>query len=1131
MSGFAPTPEQARAADPRRSVWVTANAGTGKTRVLADRVLRLLLDGANPEGILCLTFTKAAAVEMTERIEHDLAGWAVASRDGLSAELTRLEGVEPDDARLARARRLFAQILDLPQGLPVMTIHSFCASLLRRFPLEAGIAPHFDQIDDRSAAELMHDARMWLLGDALSQDHKLADAVNELTAIMAEMTLTDLLQSILYRRGKIEAAIRHHQGIDEFEAAIDRHLGADPNVDVAGLVRRACTPTDIDVQGLRNAGHTMVAEGSKTDQQAGQYMLNWLALEVNDRVLSLNEYKNAFLTQKGTEKKRLMTKKLSEDHPGYANAMLREQVRLIQLDAQIKVQQTASRSKALARIAHALISYYTDLKSRDAALDFDDLIEKTAALLATKEQRDWVLYKLDARLEHLLVDEAQDTSPTQWQIVERLLDEFAAGAGAHDKPRTLFVVGDEKQSIYSFQGADLANFRQVAARIKARLTPHDETLAKSFRTSSATLEIVDRVLELDEVRSGLGGEQLPAHQTSRIDDQGEVLLWPLVPPSEQDSAEEPWALPGARRFEPTAEEQLARHLADEIEQWLQASDPLPATGRRPAPGDVLILVSRRGRIQELIIRALKHRNIPVAGADRMQLSDHIAVQDLIALGHSLLLPEDSLTLACLLKSPLVGLDEEALFTLAHDRGSTNLIDRLRTFKDQPPFADAHARFEKWLNRADFVPPYELYCGILNSGGRERLLARLGPDAAEPIEAFLAQALAYEEGHPATLQGFLHWLTMDDQTLKRDPEPARSEVRVMTVHGAKGLEAPFVILADAASPAPRHHSPMVVDDNAHLVLWRPPASDQPAKIAKLVEMEDERRRDERARLLYVALTRAKDRLLIAGWSTRRPGDIAKSWYPLIESAFDRCTGINELAAPPWAEGQTIRQLSRGSRVPPPPMESIAKSLDSDLPQWATPIATEPEIRQIRNPSRHSDKEPSAPSPSAQSGHGRHFGIELHRLLHQLADIPAAARDDALQQALAPLAGEIDTGELTRQVFGVLNMPLLAPVFGPGSRAEQPIIGRIGATIVSGQIDRMAVTQDEVMIVDFKSNRRPPREVAKTPVAYLEQLAAYRSLLMRIYPGKTVRCGLVWTAHPRLDVIPAGLLDAISLHAAA
>lgn len=1129
MSAFRPTPEQARAADPEASVWVTANAGTGKTRVLADRVLRLLLAGAEPESILCLTFTKAAAVEMTARIERDLAEWAVAETDDVLAEkLERLENSWPDAERLRRARRLFARVLDLPQGLPVMTIHSFCASLLRRFPVEAAVAPHFEQIDDRTAAEVMKEARLWVLGEGRERSQALAAAIERLSAVMAEASLGDLLAQILAMRGIWRATIGPRGGAAGLGQAIHSALGVDPNLDSVALARRACSLSDINAVALRAAAAAMVADGTKTNVVRGGQILAWLDLSEDQRLGGFDAYETVYLTKDRVGRKDVCTKRFADAEPAHHRALVLEQVRLVQLVAQVNACTCARRSADVATIAEALIDHYEKLKGRDASLDFDDLIERAAALLETREQRDWVLFKLDARLEHLLVDEAQDTSPSQWQIIERLVEEFGAGAGVHDRPRTLFVVGDEKQSIYSFQGADLVNFRDVHGRLTSRLAPREETLARSFRSAGAVLELVDAVSELPEVRPGLtAGGALPGHASTRGEDMGEVILWPLMPPEAAEDLIEPWALPSARRFLPSAEEKLAGRLADQIKDWLGDPTPLPSTTEPATAKDVLVLVSRRGRIQELVIRALKRRDIAVAGADQLTLTDHIAVQDLIALGEALLMPEDDLTLACLLKSPLIGLDEDALFLLAHDRGASRLIERLSAMQGQAPFDEAFARFIRWRDRADFVPPYELFCEVLNDGGRERLLGRLGPDAAEPIEAFLAQALAYEEGHPATLQGFLHWLALDNGKLKRDPEPARDEVRVMTVHGAKGLEAPLVILADAATSATTRHDPLIFDHASQLPFWRGKRETRPNLVADLVESLEVRQREERSRLLYVALTRAKDRLLIAGWRTRQSGARSEqSWHGLVSRALNGIDGVIDLEKPTWSDDEAVRCLRRGTVVPREAMTRPVANAKRALPLWVKPLPPELARRRLTSPSRMSDEDPPAVSPRESVARARAFGIELHRLLHQLAELPAFEREQALTRSIQSLAGDLDEPALAalgRQVRDVLDLPALAPVFGPGSRGEQPIIGRIGDVVVSGQIDRLAVIEDAVIMVDFKSGRAPAAGINDTPRPYLRQLAAYASLLERIYPGREVRATLVWTSVPEVTHIPPALLQ--------
>ena len=705
MSKFAPTAAQSRAADPRTSVWVTANAGTGKTRVLADRVLRLLLDRAPPESILCLTFTRAAAVEMTERIEERLAIWAVAGdEEQLADDLERLEGRRPNAERLAWARGLFATVLDLPQGLLIMTIHAFCASLLRRFPLEAGIPPHFEQVDDRSAAELMAQARAWLLTDAPQADPLLAIALDRLISLMAEATLSDVFGELVTNRRAVQSALQRHGGVDGLEAAIYARLGVDPNLDSRALADRAGTASDIDVAALRMAARCLIDEGSKTDAQHGHWIAEWLALGDDARRQTLETYKRAFMTEKGQGRASVCTKSFAKKFPEHQRALVREQARLVQLEEQIRACLAAERSAAILRVGAALIERYRHIKARHAVLDYDDLIEQAAALLASPSSRDWVLFKLDERLEHLLVDEAQDTSPAQWRIIQSLVEEFGAGEGQHHIQRTLFVVGDEKQSIYSFQGADLENFQAIKARIAERLAPRQETLTQSFRTSRAILDLVDAVASDPVIALGLGAQSGEIkHTTSRVDDPGEVLLLPLVPATEQAVVDEPWALPTATQFQPSAEERLALYVAQTIAERLASPEPLASTKKRARASDVIVLVSKRGRIQELIIRALKHLGIAVAGADRLQLTEHIAVQDLIALGHALLLPEDDLNFACLLKSPLLGLGEEELFELAYDRGDRFLVQRLAELAEAPPFQGVWSLFERWRARATSCP--------------------------------------------------------------------------------------------------------------------------------------------------------------------------------------------------------------------------------------------------------------------------------------------------------------------------------------------------------------------------------------------------------------------------------------------
>ncbi|HMU52623.1 MAG TPA: double-strand break repair helicase AddA [Geminicoccaceae bacterium] len=1131
MRPEAPTPEQRRAADPAVSVWVTANAGTGKTRVLADRVLRLLLAGAYPESILGITFTKAAAAEMTQRVERRLAGWAVAKDDGLLAEeLEALTG-QPGQLLVATARRLFARVLDLPRGLAVMTIHGLCSQLLRRFPIEAGIAPHFEVIDDRTARELLIEARGRVLGEARRADQTLDKAIEALALTLAETTLTEVLDEAIAARGRLEAAKAAAGGLAGLLAVIARELDVEGDAEPHDLVAAACVETRFDGTALRACiGNPALGPALAASLPA------WLGTDDEGRARLFENYCAAFLTSSGEARKRLVSKALGKASPAAAAALLAEQERLVRLQGRLRAAMVFRRTRALLIVADAVIRAYETLKDQAGQLDYDDLIERAGRLLETPESAQWVLFKLDQCLDHVLVDEAQDTSPAQWRIVLKLTEEFFAGQGAHDRPRTLFVVGDEKQSIYSFQGADLSTFRSVRQRLEVLAQGsshplHRERLSQSFRSTAAVLELVDSLLAVPELAEGVvePGDAV-VHTSVRADVPGRVELWPLAAPRERRAEQEPWPLPDRPRAEDDPSRRVAEAVAQHIRHWIDSREILESVGRPIAAGDVLVLLRRRGQVQEQLVRALKRRGVPVAGADRLALTEHIAVRDLMALGRVALLPEDDLNLACLLKSPLLGLDEEDLFGLARDRGQSGLMERFRAAAAEGRHAEAHERLAGWLRQADFMPPFELYADVLGrGGGRRRLLARLGPDAAEPIEGFLAQALAYERGHPASLEGFLHWLEMDRQELKRDPETGRDAVRVVTVHGAKGLEAPIVILADSGPHQQPSRSRILWRPDDGLPFWRAPKAERDPVTQAVEDLRQRAEAEERRRLLYVALTRARDRLYVTGWRlNREAGEGEPCWHETVGRGLAACAGLAEVEHGLGAgfDGKALR-LSRGHRPRAEPPVEAESTGELPLPAWATsPAAAEPAPPRPLAPSRLDATEPPAASPVGEDATRRfRFGLCVHKLLQLLPDLPAGQRPAAMARYLAGVdLDPADAERLERQVTGILGHPGLAEVFGPGSRAEQAICGVVGGVAIAGQIDRLAVTPERVILVDYKTNRRPPRTAAETPLAYLRQMAAYRRLLGEIYLGWPVEAALVWTETGEVARLESGLLDA-------
>ena len=1119
-----PTAAQRRAAEPTCSTWVTASAGTGKTRVLADRVLRLLLAGTAPGQLLCLTFTKAAAAEMVARVQQELGRLATAPEEQLQADLADLLGRQATGAELARARILLAEVLDLPAGLPIMTIHGFCQSLLKRFPLEAGVVPHFEVLDPRSAADLLREAQAEVLASSRSD---IRAALGRLAVLLGEGTLAEGLNALREDRLRLGAALARHGGeVERLIAAVCAALGVPVGADARQVRHAAATDLALDQAGLSAAARAL-ARGTDKDAACAQTIADWLAAAPEERVRTWSAYECVFLTKDRQPRQRDLVSAVA--FPQEAAALRAEQARLAGCVERERAAGVAERTAALLRIGAAVLEAYDRRKHQTAALDFDDLIAFTRRLLERPGIAPWVQYKLDQQIDHLMVDEGQDTSPEQWAIIDALCAEFFVGEGARQVRRTLFVVGDEKQSIMSVQGADVASYRRFrqAFEARARLSRQpwrEEPLGRSFRSAKPILDLVDAVFAEPEARDGVvSGDGWPAHDCFKTTAPGLVEIWPLIE-VEPATRADGWQLPDEQETRERGETRLAQAIARQIFAWLRDRTPLPSTGQPIRAGDIMILLPRRGILQELLIRELKQLHVPVAGADRLALTDDIAVMDLIALGDVLLLPEDDLSLAAVLRSPLFGLSEEALFELAYDRGGASLYQRLQAARDRPPFAQAYQRLHELLAQVDFLPPFEFYVRLLGEGGgRQRLLARLGPAAAEPIEAFLAQALAFEQSHPPSMQAFLHWLRADSTELIRDPDRPRDEVRVLTCHGAKGLEAPIVFIADATF-VPNTRDRLLWTEQDGLPVWRvgsglrdraSSAADQAAVVAQ---------QQEHRRLLYVALTRAQEWLIVAGWQRRNQS--GPTWYDWIEA------GMIRLGAAPTPSSLLQGDILRyGNHAPcgpaqlplPLPERQVVRAAPSWLHERA-PV--EPSwVRAARPSHLAEDEEPAAPSPLTSAGAVYRRGRILHRLLQALPGQPADRREALLTRLLADPAHGLGADEqraLADEIRRILDAPDLAGLFGPNSRAEVPLAGVIGDRMVFGQIDRLAISPDEVLILDYKSDRAPPDEPDQVPVAYLRQMAAYQALLRQIYPGRAVRCGLLWTQGPRLMMLDEALL---------
>jgi ATP-dependent helicase/nuclease subunit A len=842
---------------------------------------------------------------------------------------------------------------------------------------------------------------------------------------------------------------------------------------------------------------------------------------------SFAHFRAWLMTSEGSPRKKLAAKALGDARPDLLDWLTDLQNRFCRAEDRRRAARTAAMTQAILTVVEAVRREYADAKARRAVLDYDDLIVRTLALIERADAAQWVLYKLDNGIDHILIDEAQDTSPEQWAIMRKLTEEFFAGeARPRTLARTVFAVGDEKQSIFSFQGADPAQFdinRQHFERLaQAADQPFaDQKLETSRRSAPEILQFVDRVFADPLARAGLTSRDEPIiHPAHRTEALGGVEFWTALAP--------PPVLPVDPYLPVDAEQPdspvviLAQRIAAQIREWLDSGATLPGHEKPIAPGDIMILLPKREPFGSEVIRQLKLRRIAVAGADRITLTEQMAVMDLMALGRFALLPEDDLNLAALLRSPLCGLGEDDLFALCHGREGT-VWQALERRKNQPAFEPAHTFLRAMLARADYAPPFEFYTHALTGWSKRRdLLARLGPESTDAIEEFLSQALTYERAHTPSLEGFLDWLARGNTEIKRDMERGRDEVRVMTVHGAKGLEADIVILPDTTTlpdPPSRKGHLLYTKEGP---LYPQPESEAPERIKEAKRAEMEETHKEHRRLLYVALTRARERLYVCGFENRR-GVQPGSWYALARTAAEA------LGRPITRHGETAHAFGHIEQDTRPAGRAVRPAL-SPLAAWMSRQAPPDHVmpRLIRPSDALDMPEPQSLSPLRTDSMRFRRGNVVHALLARLPEIaPDARRALAIRYAMRQGFEPEEAALLAEETLRVLDDPEFAPAFAPSSKAEIAFLAALpelgqGAQI-NGRIDRLTVTDTEVLILDFKTNRPPPAREEDVGPLYLAQMALYRAAAIRIFPGRRIVCGLLWTDGPILMRLSDPLLD--------
>jgi ATP-dependent helicase/nuclease subunit A len=1151
---------QARASDPQNSAWVSANAGSGKTHVLSQRVIRLLLEGTDPSKILCLTYTRAAAANMSNRVFGNLSKWTMLGDAALRAEIEKIDNKAPNAEKLRRARRLFAQALETPGGLKIQTIHAFCESVLHQFPLEANIAAHFQMLDPLMEETLFATARREMVTGAVASDNpELGEAFAMVLERGGEAGLDALLGEIVRKRDGLRDFIDAAAHDTVPYAMLFAEFGFSPE-DTAEDIAASIWP----LPGFSADYFTEFAnQAAAVDARRALDSIIpdvILAFAEPDPVARLKLLAKGFLKSDGDSYDPVKTfkKALHDRMPDLAERYAAAAGAIIETSDRLATFRMLEGTRAALTIADWLIARYERLKTGRGFLDFNDLITRTVRLLARQDAGPWVQYKLDKGIDHILLDEAQDTSPDQWEVVKRLAEEFFAGFGARDNVhRTVFAVGDEKQSIYSFQGAAPESFARSGQEFSQKIRAANRNfepvkLTLSFRSTDDVLQAVDRVFASDEAKRGITLDPGPVqHNAIRAGAPGYVEVWPSVG---ADAAEEPddWTQAVDHAHAPAV--RVAENVAATIQNWIRSGEIIEGTGKKLSAGDVIVLVRKRDRFVHALARSLKNRNISVAGADRLSLPGHIAVKDLMALGRFMIQPEDDLSLAAVLKSPIFQLGEDTLFDLAAGRaGGLSLYASLRQLaENSQQLAETVKRLTEWSTQSAFRPVFEFYSGILGRDGvRRKMVARLGQDAGDILDEFLNFCLAEERTGLPGLESFLATLESAGPEIKREMDQTRDEVRIMTVHAAKGLEAPVVFLVDGgAAPFSDQHLPRLMpfqpkgEELRHVkaFLWRS-GSDVANLFSQAAGGEaKERADDEYRRLLYVGMTRAEDRLIVCGYHGKRAQNAA-TWHALVTRALVGIEHSEERKHPvtddrvhrfrvtPFTTAQAAAETPEtpvlsSSPMPPhllkplPPVERLPRPLS---PSGASAL-----IEETKEPVV-SDRSPVL-DPEIEPGFAIARGLALHKLLQMLPDIPLTERNAAALRYLERIAAgwpEQERHAALASVQDILASPDFAPLFGAGSRAEVSIMGSVTVRgkprSVSGKIDRLAVTADEVFIVDYKTNRPAPALFSDVPLSYVTQLALYRALLQPLYPHHKVSAALLFTEAPNLMRIPETAMD--------
>jgi len=1139
--------EQYASSNPQNSAWVSANAGSGKTHVLTQRVIRLMLEGNPPDKILCLTFTKAAAANMKNRVFKTLSNWTMMEDAALDKEIENTNNTAVTASLRNRARQLFALALDTPGGLKIQTIHAFCVSLLHQFPLEANVPGHFEEIQEIEQANMLAEARARALNSADSEATKHYEAlIPHATDSAIEKALHAIIKMrqdfLNWTKGDVELALE----------PLYEKLRVTKNTTPEKIKQDAILDILTDGKRISNICALAATSNKQTDTKLAAALQ--MLIETKNIEQAFEAVRSAVLTKTNSPKseKKIATKFVKDDIPDTIEVLFEIADKIMIALENMAALQLLYNSFHLFKIGEIILNLYDTMKHQRGLIDYDDQIDKCATLLARSEIKDWIRYRLDKGIDHMLVDEAQDTSPKQWEIINAITDDFYSGETASNSKRTIFVVGDEKQSIYSFQGAEPSEFDRQRKNLKKRAGNQFNagSLDLSFRSTQDVLRAVDEVFNVPENLKGLtqSGEK-PIHDAVRQQDPGEVQIWPLYVKQTNETTKS-WSDPIDKLTAEDPAVLLAKHISQSIEKCVGTT--LPGMERPLKFADIMVLVRKRDpRFLTAFTRNMKDKGLAIAGADRLTLTNHIAVEDLVALGRVALLPQDDLSLASVLKGVFFNLDDDMLFELAHGREALSLYEQIiKISADETHSKCAIAtqiveQLQVIFRVGQRASVFDFYAYLLGKlGGRKKILARLGLEAEDILDAFLDEALAFTNDRNGGLETFITELTDAEPEIKRELELERDEVQVITVHSSKGLEARVVFLVDHCGTAwTEKHRPEILEVKNEPYtdgyLWLGSKEQHVTLTRESTALIEEAAEAEYRRLLYVGMTRAADRLIVCGYSTKEDHK-HPYWHKMVgDGLADTSSEIKneqgETVALKWVledrpaitakNNNPEHTQSIATTTPPEWLFKPAKS-DPPLPRPLTPSGAYALIDRdsLTRETLKFNNQPEVNSIAIQKGNA------THKLFEVLPDILPENRLSLAQDYInktCPALTKQQQADILKSVFNVFDDERFKHLFEGEAQAEVSLAGRLdiksASMLVTGQIDRLIVSKESVTILDYKTNRQVPKTPNDAPDEYIAQLALYRELVSRIYKSKQVISALLWTQTPELMVIPDETLD--------